>query len=237
LKLIVLCCFLSITGAQAELVTGVLAGEDESLIKSKSQGEIVKLLVIEGEQVKAGDVLAVIDDEQEVLEHRLAGVEYKTAEKDYLKTKQLKKFVSSEEILQKKNIYLKKKTIFELKSYNLRSTKVVSPISGVVTKQFIKRGEMVGSGEKIFEVINLGKLIIELDIAAKAASKLKQGQRLLFTTELDAKDSFNGMISYIAPVVDKTSGTVRVRLNLPNPRSKQGAYRLKPGTMVNVKLN
>ncbi|MBI2522384.1 MAG: efflux RND transporter periplasmic adaptor subunit [Bdellovibrio sp.] len=222
--------------AKAEIVSGILAGKEEVLIKTKIQGQIQQINFSEGQRVKEGDVLVVLDDEQQKLELELAKVEYETAKEDYIKTGQLKKYVSQEEILQKKNNYLRKKTVYELKNVSFENTRMTAPIGGVLSRIFIKKGESVGSGEKAFEIINPEDLVIELDIAADKIGKLKTQDQLNFSSEQEKGKSYKGTISYISPVIDKTSGTVRIKLELKNPTDAENKLQLKPGTLVNVEI-
>ncbi len=219
----------------AYVVTGILQGKQEITIKSKSQGQITKVFIKEGEWVKAGAVLALIDDEQEKIEMELAKVEMETARGDLEKMKKLGKYVSAEEVLNKKNAFLKKESLYQLKAYNFKNTRITSPISGLVTKQFIKFGETISSGDKSYEVIQLKKLVIELDVDAEFAGKLKKGQKLGFTSNLHPKEKFTAAVNYVGPVLDKSSGTIRVKLELPNPQNKS-EYVLKPGTLVEVQI-
>jgi len=221
--------------ANALTVIGILEGKKEIVIRAKSQGEVTQVNYEAGQKVSAGDIIAIIDEQQEEIERDLAETEFDTAKQDYLKTEKLKKFVSSDEITQKKNLYLKKKSILELKDYNFNNTRVTAPFEGVITKRFIKQGETVKSGDETFEVMQLHELVIELDIEAPAAAKLKNEQLLEFTTELHGKRSFQAQIYHIGPVIDKASGTIKVRLRLDNIKENE-KFVLMPGTMVNIKL-
>lgn len=222
--------------AEPTVVSGILMGKEEVLIKTRTQGEIKSLEIMEGSNVKSGQVLAIIDDEQEKLEKQMAEIEYKKAKDDFEKTKKLEKFVSKEELLTKENEFHKKKTNYEIKLLSFQNTRIATPIAGIVTRRFINKGESVTSGEKAFEVINLQKLMIELDLPYEQIKHLKKGQHLTFSPEVQLDKSYKAGITYIAPVVDKASGTVRLRLELDNSLNTQKEYVLKPGAIVSIKL-
>ena len=189
-----------------------------------------------GANIQPWQVAVVSGDTKEKLQLQLAKVEFLTAEKDYKRTKQLGKYVSKEEILQKKNLFLKKKTVFELKKYNLQNTKIITPIDGVITKCLVKKGENISSGTQAFEVINQENLVIELDISARNMKGLVVDKLLNFSVESVKNKNYQGKISYIAPVIDKSSGTVRVKLELENPKDSKNGYILRPGSLVNVEI-
>lgn len=226
----------SVASAQANQVTGILQGVHEITITTKSQGQIISIRVKEGQHVQKGQVLAIIDDEQETIENDLAKVELETAKQDYEKTKSLKKYVSDEEVMQKKNTFLKKQSEFKLKQYNLKNTQVISPISGLITHRFLKYGETVSSGAQAYEVIQMDELILELDVDAMRVKDLKSGQIVPFTSPLNPGQVFTATVSYVGSVLDKTSGTIRVKLRLKNRITKDGKYELMPGTMVVVRF-
>ncbi len=220
----------------SEELTGVLLGEKEILVKSRAQGQISAVQVEEGSLVKTGDLLAQLDDKQEKIERDLASVESNIASQDYQKTKQLKKYVSEEEISNKQNNYLKKKSTHDLKELSLANKKITAPIDGIVTERFIKSGETVSMGEKVFKIVQLENLIIETHAEAKDVSKFSIGQEVQFVTELYKEEIFSAKISYISPVVDASSGTVKIRALLKNKQLPDKTYQLKPGILVTIRM-
>lgn len=228
--------FTVVSNASAEMVSGILHGEQEITIKSKSQGEITKLHFDEGAPVKENEVIAVIDDRQEEIERKIASIEYETAEKDYEKTQGLHKYVSKDELIEKKNAALRKKSVYDLKEYSYIITRVMSPINGIITKKYFDKGETVSVGDKVFEVVQIDSLIIEINVPSVLSAKLSIGQELSFKTDLQKDQKFKAAITYISPVIDPASGTVKVRLSLKNTLLAEKTYLHKPGTLVSVEL-
>jgi membrane fusion protein (multidrug efflux system) len=221
----------------SKTVIGVLKGKKEIIIKTKSQGLLEKILIKEGRLVKQGEVLAQIESKKEQLEKKMAESDYKSAQEEFVKSKKLKKYLSSDELLKKKRDYQKKKNLLELKKLNLEAKNIVSPISGVVSRKFVSEGENISSGIKAFEVIKYHELLIDLYIESKYINRLELGKNVKFKQELDESKTFSGSITYISPVLDKSSGTFHVKVELLNPKDNQGNFVLKPGSMVKVKLD
>ncbi len=224
--------------AQSKGIPAIIFGKKEITIKSKAQGELIKVKVEEGDAVKAGQVIAIIDDRQQKIERDLANVEYKTADQDFLKTKKLNKYVSKDEILQKEAAYLKKKSTFELKELDFSNTRIVSPIDGVVTKNYFDEGERVSVGEKAFDVVQLSELLMVANVPAAEISKIKKGKDIDFTVS-DLKDmKFKGSIIFISPVIDSASETIRIKVAVKNMiKPGEKAYLLKPGMIANLDLD
>jgi membrane fusion protein, multidrug efflux system len=230
-----LLCLISLN-LNAANVIGLLKGKEEVLIKSKSQGELVEILIKEGQTVKKGDVVARLDDKKETVELQLAQAEHDAAKTDFESSQKLKKFISKEELTKKKNTYLRKESAFKLKEIALKAKHFISPINGIVARRYIKKGESVSSGEKSFEIINMKELVINLDILAPKAQKLKLEDSVVFQTELHPGKTFKASIYHIGPVLDKASGTVNVKAELANMPLENGSYFFRPGTMIRVIL-
>lgn len=214
--------------SQYPSVVGILQGEKDLLVKSRSQGEIKDIFVQVGERVKEGDVLASIENEKEQLELNSAKIDFEQSKKEYENSLKLVKFMSKSELDKILNDYNKKKNIYDLKLYSVNAKKILSPINGIIAKNYLKKGESVNSGEKAFEVIFPDVLEVDLYISAPLAKNLKLGDKLPFVHELDRKNSFWGQISFIGPVIDKASGTIHVKLTLQNGKN------FTPGAMVKV---
>jgi len=227
--------FISTTNAHT--VIGLLQGEREILITTKSQGELKKLFFKEGQEVKSGDIIGSLDSKKEKIEKELAKQELIAAKNDYLNSKKLKKYLPKDELTKKKNDSLRKESIHELKIYNFNAKQIKTPIDGIISKIFIKEGENVSTGQKAVEIVQVKKLIIDLDVDPKFLGDIERGSNLSFTSELHPNKKFKAKIFYVSPVIDKASGTINIKLNLNNLYDKDNNFILKPGTLVKVSIN
>lgn len=223
-------------GSSGGTVSAVLLGEKQIKIKSKSQGQLIKVLVDEGTSVKSGAVLAKLEDRQEVIERNLASVEYKIAEEDFQKTQSLKKYVSEEEISKKKNEVIRKKSVFELKDLNLSHKDIVAPIDGVVSRKYFTVGETVAAGDVVYDIVQLQDLVMELYLEVKDGTKISKGNLIKFKTDYHRDQEFSATVVYVSPVVDSASGTLRVRASVKNRNLPDGSFALKPGTLATVQF-
>ena len=101
---------------------------------------------------------------------------------------------------------------------------LVAPFDGVVLEKMVVAGQSVMPGMKLYRLANLSTVWIEGEVFEQDLSYVKLGA--LARVELTAYPgrSFAGRVSFVYPVVDEQSRTVRVRVVLPNA---SGA--LKPG--------
>jgi len=228
-------CSVLVLPLRSETVTGIIFGEKEITVKAQAQGVLAKISKVEGDAVKSGGLMAVIDDRQETVERELASAEYKTASADYHSTKELGKYVSKEEIRKKKDNYLRKKSNLALKEFNLDNTRVTSPITGVVAKSFFEKGETVSVGDTVYEVVKLEKLKMYIYVPAKDLKKLLEKKIFTFTTPSHGDREFQASIGFVSPVIDSASGTVKIRLDFANIPGEGKEFLLRPGSMAYVK--
>ncbi len=104
---------------------------------------------------------------------------------------------------------------------------VYSPIGGVVTHLAAVEGDYVKTGTPIATVADLTRLWLDLEAYESQLPLVRWGQRVTFTVATHPGDAFEGVISFIAPVVDDHTRTAAVRVTIDNSDG-----RLKPGTFA-----
>ncbi|MDZ4804930.1 MAG: efflux RND transporter periplasmic adaptor subunit [Candidatus Eisenbacteria bacterium] len=92
-----------------------------------------------------------------------------------------------------------------------------APIGGIVTRRDASLGSLVDAEEVIFEIIDTSRLWAEIDIPELDASSVSAGQKVILQIEGVPDRSFEGTISYVAPMVDDRTRTVLARAALDNP--------------------
>ncbi len=104
---------------------------------------------------------------------------------------------------------------------------IYSPIGGVVIEKMAREGMYVETGMQIYTVADLSQLWVLLNAYESDLRWIRYGQEVQFTTEAYAGETFSGWISFIDPVLDPITRTVRVRVDVPNPDG-----RLRPEMFV-----
>jgi len=104
---------------------------------------------------------------------------------------------------------------------------IKSPISGVVIERKSVEGQYVKTGDPIYRISDLSQLWVQLEAYESQLPWLHYGQKVEFTSDSFPGEVFTGRISFIDPVLDDRTRTVRVRVKAAN---KKG--RLKPGMFV-----
>jgi Cu(I)/Ag(I) efflux system membrane fusion protein len=104
---------------------------------------------------------------------------------------------------------------------------IYAPISGIVVHKNALEGMYVKTGTRIYTVADLSHVWVKLDAYESDLSWLRYGQQVEFTTVSFPGKAFKGTISFIDPVLDPVTRTVKVRVDVPNQDGK-----LKPEMFV-----
>jgi len=95
-----------------------------------------------------------------------------------------------------------------------------SPMDGIVTRIFHEEREYVmSSAPTVMTVVQLDPLRVVFSIPLAQSTKLAAGQTVPLTLP-DLNLTTEGTIEFVSPVVDAESGTVRVKVLLPNAKGE-----------------
>jgi Cu(I)/Ag(I) efflux system membrane fusion protein len=109
---------------------------------------------------------------------------------------------------------------------------IYSPVAGTVIRKNINAQAYVSAGEALFDVANLQSLWLQFDLYEAELSAARIGQKVTATVDAFPSEPFQGTISFISPLVEPTTRTVRVRASVDNRGLK-----LKPEMFARVLLH
>lgn len=178
--------------------------QNEAVVTSIIGANVSKILVIEGQRVKAGEILAYISHPsliQKQTDYLNAFHNYDLQKKEYARQKKLYQAgVGSGETYQRaesalnnaKSIMLGLEAqlgLLHLSPKRIQSGKitrnipVVSPIDGSIHAVNVKTAQFVEAQKPMFEIVNTDHVHVDLLVYEKDASKVKRGQKLYFRVE------------------------------------------------------
>lgn len=118
-------------------------------------------------------------------------------------------------------------------SIRLGETRVVAPFDGVITARRLDPGALVGTvaGAVMLTVADVTTLRAFAAVGERDAPKVKVGQRVTLTVDALGDRTFDGVVSRVAPVLDAASRSLEVEVRFPN---QEGA--LMPGAYGRVAI-
>jgi Cu(I)/Ag(I) efflux system membrane fusion protein len=107
-----------------------------------------------------------------------------------------------------------------------------SPISGTVITKEIQEGQYVDEGMPLYKLADLSNVWIYLDVYEKDIRFILMNHPVQITTEVYPNEKFRGKVTFIDPVINNETRTVRVRSEFANPNGK-----LKPQMYVKAQIH
>jgi Cu(I)/Ag(I) efflux system membrane fusion protein len=111
-----------------------------------------------------------------------------------------------------------------------------SPVDGYIVAKSAVVGVAVQPGTVLFEVADLSRVWVTAEIYEQDFSRIHVGQQARLQLTSSPGETHTGKVSFIYPIVDAGSRTLRVRLEFKNKTDRDGP-RLKPGMSGNVYLD
>lgn len=91
-----------------------------------------------------------------------------------------------------------------------------APLSGVVTKYDISKGEVVGRDKELFTIVDTSTVWALADVYEKDIQLVARGGECVVSVASYPKDVFRGQITYLSDALDPASRTAKLRCVLPN---------------------
>lgn len=104
---------------------------------------------------------------------------------------------------------------------------IYSPMKGVVVNKNAVEGLYIKTGTKIYTIADLSHLWLKLDAYESDLKWIRYGQQVEFEVEAYPGETFRGQISFIDPVLNSKTRTIKIRVNVKNKQLK-----LKPEMFV-----
>ncbi|MHC4494235.1 MAG: efflux RND transporter periplasmic adaptor subunit, partial [Planctomycetota bacterium] len=104
---------------------------------------------------------------------------------------------------------------------------IYAPSSGIVIHKNALEGMYVQTGTRIYTIADLSQVWVKMDAYESDLEWLRYGQEVEFTTVSYPGSVFKGTISFIDPILNDRTRSVKIRINVPNADG-----RLKPGMFV-----
>lgn len=113
----------------------------------------------------------------------------------------------------------------------LEKTKIVAPFNGIVSQRYVRLGQYVSTGDKLFRVMGTSPLEVRFTLPAAALALVRRGDTVTVSPTPEFQRSISAVVTHISPVVDPGSGTLEVTAVL-----KDKLPGLIPGTIASIHI-
>lgn len=195
-----------------------------------TSGIIEKINYDEGDPVKKGDVLAVLDDREAVINEQKARINYEKMRMEFGRQKEIyeKQMLSKEEFERFKFNLETARLDWEHNRLLLSYTRIKTPITGVVSRRYIKAGNKINTTQMAFSVVNTREKIAVVNIPEQEKGFVFLNQKCIISS---GKEQVPGLVKRISPAIDPDTGTFKVTVNISDTKNV-----FSVGQFVNVKI-
>lgn len=221
-------------------VSGTLKASQMAMVKARVAGELMDLVVREGDKVQAGQVIARIDPTEFQARERqakqqadaaLAQVEIAQKQFDNNQALVAQGFISQTALQNSmatlngaKATHLAAMAALDVTRKALADTTLRSPISGQVAQRLAQPGERVALDGRVVEVVNLAQLELEVALPAADASLVRPGMKAQMKIE-GLEDPLTAKVLRINPTAQAASRSVLVYLGMEGQEGlRQGLF-------------
>ena len=241
--------------------SGPIVVENQLDVSAQREGVITRVLADVGRHVRRGEALALLDDRQTAADRDAARAKVKSLEADVkgweYETKVLEADLDRDEQMMKAQLitqqqleharYKVEADRFETErsrqnlinaqaslqslQLELEKTRVTAPFDGVVARRYVRAGQKVAVGDRIFWVTAVAPLRIRFTLPERFAGHLQMGDSLAITSADVPSELHDAKIISVSPVVDPASGTIEAVAEVVG---SSGA--LRPGMTATVRF-
>lgn len=242
-------------------VSGPLIVEHQVDITAQRDGVVAGISAEAGSSVRTGTLLARLDDRQlsanlEAARAKTRSVEAdlknwqaegEVMQADYMRAQRLwnEKLISEEQLQHAKfkaeseqwdirrvrELLTTSKAEERSLELEFEKTRITAPFDGLVARRYIRTGQGVSRGDRLFWVTAGAPLRMRFTLPERFVGHLKRGQELPLTSPDLPEEKHTVKVIEVSPVVDPSSGTIEVLAELVGER---GA--LRPGMNATVRL-
>ncbi len=213
-------------------LTGVIAARIESQISFRTSGRMAERFVEVGDHVNPGTLLARLDPQEQQSDIRSAQAAVDSAQAQVTQTSTTfqrqqtllnqgfttrREYDQAEQAMRVAQSSLQSaRTRLQNAKDALGYTELKAEKAGIITARSVETGQVVQAAQTVFTLAEDGDrdAVFNVDEALVAASS--PNPQVIVTLLNDPRIKAPGTVREVAPVIDPTSGTIRVKVTIPN---------------------
>ena len=230
---------------KSDVIEGFTEPYADVSLAASEMGTLASVSVAEGDQVEAGQFLASLDvrvlkaslavaeasmKSKGLLKSAMADLSVKEDEfkkmdelrrRNHASEKELVRVIADLEVARARVQSVEEELEVKRLEYQrilaqLQQREIHSPISGIVVDVRKDPGEFVSPSDPVvIQVIQLDPLLVVFPVPAEHRDKITKGQHVPVKIGM-ATEPAVGLVEYVSPTAEAGSGTVRVKVRIPN---------------------
>lgn len=207
--------------------TASLDPDKEADVLARVQGNVKRIVAEEGDDVREGQLLLLVDDTE--YKHRLtqAKVALDQAKVKFARIENIiaQGLVSKESFDTAKAELDAAEAAYELAALELSWCEVRSPFTGRVVRRHVDQGRNVSNGTALFSIADMRRLLARVHVPAREFRKIRTDQPVRLTVD-STGDQLTGRINLVSPIVDPRTGTIKVTVEILDypPTTRPGNF-------------
>ena len=171
---------------------------------AENSGRVTQILVDEGSRVSKGQTLAIINTNTLNIDLETAEAAYNTALKHYQRYQNAFSTggVTQQQLDQAKLNLDNAKARMSQARIRIGDAHIKSSINGIVNKRYIEPGAVVSPGTQLFELVDVSRLKLKVNVNEYQVAQLKVGDRVSVKASVFPDKQFEGKITFIAAKAD-----------------------------------
>lgn len=200
-------------GSTSTALPGVVAEQHMANIGFKTAGQITRIHVKEGDAVKAGQLLATLDDSDYRLGVEALEIQCNQVRDEVARARRLfdKNSLSANDYEKAEAGLRQLEVQLRVNRNKLAYTRLHAPVSGVITSVNFSPGEMVDAGTAMFGLMSASQLEVECDIPAALYKRLGTVGAITCTPSAAPEEVYPLRVKSVVP---KADGNQMYRLTL-----------------------
>ena len=228
--------------------TGTLHSRETATLSAQVMGRVQQVLVREGDTVRAGQTLVILDDATLRSASEQAESAVKAAENQQIaaqtnadlaastlaryKQLQAQKSVSPQEMDEvtrraegataQVDVLRAQASVMKAQQAGARAllgyTRVAAPFAGIVTARMVDPGALASPGVPLVQIDSAGPLQLQATVAESAIALVRTGMKVSVPIDGAPGAAPQGTVSQIVPAADTSSHTFLVKIDLPSSK-------------------
>jgi RND family efflux transporter MFP subunit len=210
-----------------------IASDGEAQVPARVDGEVIELLVEEGDAVVQGQILARVDGERLRLRMLQSEAVFRQRSSEYRRQRQLHEqgLVSRAAFESLKFAVDEYSAAHDIDRLNYSYTEIRAPIGGVISARYIRLGQQVSNGDLAFRISDTSRLLATLKLPQRELARFRAGQQASLTVDAYPGIVFDAGIERLSPTIDRQNGSIRATVGIDNRDGK-----LAPGMFARFEL-